>query len=817
MSAHSRRSGRPRAAAKSDAYNYEGAESEDGEGVQRGARLGAARSVKSGARRGVGETDAPDADDDLVTNTGNPDAVIPGSSGMTEAQFAALSSDEQKKQRRLIRNRLSAQLHRERQRNHIVLLETQVTELTALVDAYRDTLTAVFNDANSALASGLVAGPIGDPLRRIRSSIPQVLLHVQGAGHRRGGPGSLGYTGMSAEAVAETSQRVRQLVQSGAAQVGGGAAGGSSAATAADALPLRELVGLTGILVLSGHEAEYSSLLASAGKCGASSSEKAARGERQQARFGTAVGVGGESSGPGLAQPAPSEVGPESFAENVDRRQGPREKRAAGRPPRRVGGRPAAAAPRWSVDAGEYTSTADAQADADVEWDGSMAAASGLRALDDRDAAANIDSRGHPFYRGSGPSGADDPASPASRKAETAAAPRSAASGNAPDSNDEYGDEGAISTAARTAEWHGLHTHQRAGGEEVGVAAQQPPAAKRPRHAAPVSMASDAMAQLAAVDKLADTSRASYPADTARAASAAFSALLPPALHPSASYPGPDAPAASEHVDAAVPLNQALHGPARAAHATVDSAPGSVGLARLPSFPLRSAGSFDTLLMAIPAGGSEAPITAATGQGAEGVAAPARAHSFARVVPAPAQAGASPAAAAYAADPSALPPQQGHISAHNSVAPANAPALMSQPSFPLLPRGFSYAPVAAGGPTTAAAADTARVRQTAGGVKGAPSGGATSGHLQAFPGAFRIPSLDLLASSAAALSTVPTRVTGAVRPASEELAGPGVPAAAHPAGLVPEQPLRASDDRQKIAAKPLPSFGLKRQFTMGAL
>jgi hypothetical protein len=737
---------------------------------------------------------------------------------MTEAQFAALSSDEQKKQRRLIRNRLSAQLHRERQRNHIVLLETQVTELTALVDAYRDTLTAVFNDANSALTGGLVAGPLGDPLRRILSSIPQVLLHVQGAGHRRGGPGSLGYTGLSAEAVAETAQRVRQLVQSGAAQVGGGGAGGSSAGIGAEAVQLRDLVGLTGISVVSGHEAEYSSLLlASAGKGGASSSEKAARGERQQARFSPAVTLGTESSGPGMAQHVAS--GPASFAEHVDRGQGQREKRAAGRPSRKAGGRPGAAAPRWSVDAGEYAGTADAQADADAEWGGSTPAASGLRALDDRDAAASVSSKEHPISRGSRSSGADAAVSHALRNPEIAAASSTAASRDAAESNDEDGDEGAIGTTARTAEWHRLHTQLGPGREDAAVEEQQPPAAKRPRYAGPVSMASHSFPQVAAEDKLSDTPRAPHPAITARAASAAFSALLPPALHPSASFPGPDAPAAPEQVDAAVPLSQALHGPARSARADIGSALGSVGLARLPSFPLRSAGSFDTLLMAIPAGDSEAPTTTATGPGAGGAAALASGPSFARGVPTLAPARASPATAAYAAGPGALPPPQGHSTALNSVAPANVHALVSQPSFPLLPRGASYAPAPAAGPT--GATDTARGRQAAGAVKGAPSGGATSGHLQAFPGAFRIPSLDLLASSAAALSTVPpTRASGVARPATTEAAGPAVTAVTHPAGLPTEQPLTASGavhDKHVVAAKQIPSFGLKRQFTMGTL
>jgi hypothetical protein len=57
--------------------------------------------------------------------TGDPSAIIPGSN-LTEAEFGDLSTEEQKRQRRLIRNRLSAQMHRQRQRAHIDALEAQV-------------------------------------------------------------------------------------------------------------------------------------------------------------------------------------------------------------------------------------------------------------------------------------------------------------------------------------------------------------------------------------------------------------------------------------------------------------------------------------------------------------------------------------------------------------------------------------------------------------------------------------------------------------------------------------------------------------------
>lgn len=66
----------------------------------------------------------------------NPNAIIPGSK-MTEAEFNSLPIEEQRKQRRLIRNRLSAHLHRQRQKAHIEALETQVIEMATIIEEFK--------------------------------------------------------------------------------------------------------------------------------------------------------------------------------------------------------------------------------------------------------------------------------------------------------------------------------------------------------------------------------------------------------------------------------------------------------------------------------------------------------------------------------------------------------------------------------------------------------------------------------------------------------------------------------------------------------
>jgi hypothetical protein len=81
-------------------------------------------------------------DEQLTGATGNPGAAIPGSE-YTEGEFKRLSADEQKKQRRLIRNRLSAQLHRQRQRAHIDTLEVQVVELSTALELMRRQMQAL--------------------------------------------------------------------------------------------------------------------------------------------------------------------------------------------------------------------------------------------------------------------------------------------------------------------------------------------------------------------------------------------------------------------------------------------------------------------------------------------------------------------------------------------------------------------------------------------------------------------------------------------------------------------------------------------------
>lgn len=95
---------------------------------------------------GVGllSTGTLDADRDVAHLTGNASAVIPGSD-ITEGQFLRLSPEEQRKQRRLIRNRLSAHMHRQRQRGHIDAMETQVTELSFVVNEMRERLIAARN------------------------------------------------------------------------------------------------------------------------------------------------------------------------------------------------------------------------------------------------------------------------------------------------------------------------------------------------------------------------------------------------------------------------------------------------------------------------------------------------------------------------------------------------------------------------------------------------------------------------------------------------------------------------------------------------
>jgi hypothetical protein len=170
------------------------------------------------------------------------------------AQFAALPPAERKMQRRLIRNRLSAQLHRERQRSHVAHLETQVLELSVLAgacccccccaraaprargarrrplragaatapvalspprffrraEASRAAAAAAAGAAAAALSGG-AAGPEAHALaRRVLAALPPALLCLAGVGMRSDGPGSLGYTSLDA-VVSRAADRTRPL------------------------------------------------------------------------------------------------------------------------------------------------------------------------------------------------------------------------------------------------------------------------------------------------------------------------------------------------------------------------------------------------------------------------------------------------------------------------------------------------------------------------------------------------------------------------------------------------------------------------------
>ena len=120
---------------------------------------------------------APDAD--VPRLTGDASAVIPGSD-LTEGQFAALPPEEQKRHRRLIRNRLSAHLHRQRQRGHIDAMEAQVLELALVADEMRERLGAARRALAEAGAQGMA--------ERI---IPPGLLSYRAPRE----PGLLGFTG----------------------------------------------------------------------------------------------------------------------------------------------------------------------------------------------------------------------------------------------------------------------------------------------------------------------------------------------------------------------------------------------------------------------------------------------------------------------------------------------------------------------------------------------------------------------------------------------------------------------------------------------
>jgi hypothetical protein len=150
----------------------------------------------------------------LTAATGNPDASIPGSA-LTEGQFAALDEEEQKKQRRLIRNRLSAALHRQRQRAHTDTLEAQVVELSALVVAYREALAAMDAACTCGAARDAHVLP---PILRVAAGPVQV--------------GTLGITGASTEHAEELTDAVHSMVRN-SSQVGHAGVGQATAAVKA--------------------------------------------------------------------------------------------------------------------------------------------------------------------------------------------------------------------------------------------------------------------------------------------------------------------------------------------------------------------------------------------------------------------------------------------------------------------------------------------------------------------------------------------------------------------------------------------------------
>ena len=164
---------------------------------------------------GIGSlsTGTLDADRDVAHLTGNASAVIPGSD-ITEGQFLRLSPDEQRKQRRLIRNRLSAHMHRQRQRGHIDAMETQVTELSLVILemrerllAARNTLSRVVSELPSSSTTAIEAAIAADSL----IFVPGVMKYQPPKE-----PGLLGFTGPTKDALGA----IRNAVSTGLVGIG---------------------------------------------------------------------------------------------------------------------------------------------------------------------------------------------------------------------------------------------------------------------------------------------------------------------------------------------------------------------------------------------------------------------------------------------------------------------------------------------------------------------------------------------------------------------------------------------------------------------
>lgn len=167
--------------------SYSDGDSEPGAGRIRGRSVSgkgraASRARSSGAAGAGGnhgehnysELEAAWNTGEEVRLTGNPGRVLPGSD-MTEREFSNLPLDERRRMQRLMRNRLSAAMHRQRQRAHIECLEQQVMELSAVV-------TVLVRRAREAVASCTCTAAA--------ACIPPPLLAVSGPST----PGVLGYS-----------------------------------------------------------------------------------------------------------------------------------------------------------------------------------------------------------------------------------------------------------------------------------------------------------------------------------------------------------------------------------------------------------------------------------------------------------------------------------------------------------------------------------------------------------------------------------------------------------------------------------------------
>jgi hypothetical protein len=141
-------------------------------------------------------------------------ASLQAGSDLTPEQFARLPVAEQKRQKRLIRNRLSAHVHRLRQRAHFDALETQVTELSCVVREFISRASAAVQAAPS-----------------LADAFPPTMLSYVAPTF----PGILGYTGVVGKRVDSIQRCVAQGLVGGSSSSSSavGAAASSAAAAAA--------------------------------------------------------------------------------------------------------------------------------------------------------------------------------------------------------------------------------------------------------------------------------------------------------------------------------------------------------------------------------------------------------------------------------------------------------------------------------------------------------------------------------------------------------------------------------------------------------